>query len=55
MSTLFVVTSERYKLKFLSFVTSTCTEGNSENSVLGSGKLEKGLNSSFCSSSNRNV
>lgn len=41
----FVVTSEQYKLKFLQFV--TYTKVSSENSVLGSGELEKGLNSSF--------
>lgn len=49
----FVVVSAQYKLEFLHFATSTYTKGNSENSVLGSGKLEKGLNSSFCSSLNR--
>lgn len=50
-----LLTSEQYRLKFLYFVTSTYTKGNSENSVLGSGKLGKGLNSSFCSSLNRKV
>lgn len=41
----FVVTLGRYKLKFLQFV--TYMKVSSENSVLGSGELEEGLNSSF--------
>lgn len=41
----FVVTSEQYKWKFLQLV--TYMKVSSENSVLGSGELEKGLNSSF--------
>lgn len=49
----FVITSEQYKLKFLQFV--TYTKVSSENSVLGSGELEKGLNSSFRCSSNRDA